>query len=139
MLPKNKKLKPACDNLAERIAFSFLAQPQKTVSVQKAKVIFAYEPEQEDELRLELGDIIVVIDPNVFDGWIKGELNGKSGLIPDNFVELLPKVNVNFDPDPPPVTPISSQRSVKRAAKQDPGKQEQLPKSHVCFFYIRCS
>ena len=52
----------------------------------KARVTFSYKPEQDDELVLEVGDIITnITDVDV--GWCEGELNGKKGMFPDNFVE----------------------------------------------------
>lgn len=52
----------------------------------KAVVIFSYKAEEEDELTLEVGDIINnIVDTE--DGWCKGELNGRRGMFPENFVE----------------------------------------------------
>ncbi|KAL9968627.1 hypothetical protein ACROYT_G020739 [Oculina patagonica] len=52
----------------------------------RARVTFSYKPEQDDELALEVGDIITnVVDVDV--GWCEGELNGKKGVFPNNFVE----------------------------------------------------
>lgn len=61
-------------------------------AVGKAKVLFEYTPENDDELALKVGDIVTVLNKEVYetDGWWEGELNGKVGLFPDNFVELLP-------------------------------------------------
>ncbi len=54
-------------------------------------VKFPYPAENADELNIEKGDIITVIDKNLEDeGWWKGELNGRVGVFPDNFVEPLP-------------------------------------------------
>ena len=55
-------------------------------------VMFPYEPENPDELKLFEGDIITVLDKEVPDseGWWEGEVNGKVGMFPNNFVELLP-------------------------------------------------
>ena len=51
-----------------------------------ARVTFSYKAEQEDELSLEVGDVIKnIVDTNV--GWCEGELNGKRGMFPNNFVE----------------------------------------------------
>ena len=51
-----------------------------------ARVTFSYKPEQEDELSLEVGDVIKnIVDTDV--GWCEGELNGKRGMFPNNFVE----------------------------------------------------
>lgn len=54
----------------------------------RARVTFSYKPEQEDELSLDVGDIITnIVDVDV--GWCEGELNGKKGMFPNNFVEEL--------------------------------------------------
>lgn len=95
------------------------AQPT-TKPVQKAKVTFAYDPEQEDELKLDIGDVVIITNKNVFEGWMEGLLNGKKGLFPDNFVEMLPMENVKSEPGLPAPNNINGQKSVKRAAKQDP-------------------
>ena len=31
-----------------------------------------------------------ILESDVNEGWSRGELNGKTGLFPDNFVKLLP-------------------------------------------------
>lgn len=51
---------------------------------------------------------------------MEGLLNGKKGLFPDNFVEMLPMENVKSEPGLPAPNNINGQKSVKRAAKQDP-------------------
>lgn len=57
---------------------------------ERALVEFDYEGEQSDELTLHKGDILYILEKDVNEGWSKGELNGKVGLFPDNFVKLLP-------------------------------------------------
>ena len=94
-----------------------------TKTVQKARATFAYNPEQQDELKLTVGDIVVISNAKVFDGWMEGELNGKKGLFPDNFVELLPLETINVDESSTESTPkggIEPKKSVKRAAKENP-------------------
>lgn len=55
------------------------------------KVLYPYEPANGDELELIEGDIITIISKELPDkGWWKGELHGKAGVFPDNFVTLLP-------------------------------------------------
>ncbi|XP_049283326.1 mucin-5AC isoform X1 [Anopheles funestus] len=55
------------------------------------KVLFAYQPANEDELKLVEGDIITILSKDLPDkGWWKGELRGRVGVFPDNFVSLLP-------------------------------------------------
>ena len=58
------------------------------------KVVFEYEAKELDELTLHVGDIIqncMIVEK----GWMQGELNGKRGVFPDNFV-------VEITPPPPP-------------------------------------
>ncbi|XP_028414309.1 CD2-associated protein-like isoform X2 [Dendronephthya gigantea] len=67
-------------------------RPPKVASKGKEKVLveFDYDGEQSDELTLHVGDIVTVLEKDVNEGWSKGELNGKIGLFPDNFVKILP-------------------------------------------------
>ena len=56
----------------------------------RAIVRYPYTAANGDELTLAEGDIITVLDQNIVDaGWWKGELKGRVGVFPDNFVELL--------------------------------------------------
>ncbi|VVC96268.1 unnamed protein product [Leptidea sinapis] len=49
------------------------------------------KPVNEDELSLCEGDIVNIVSKEAPDrGWWRGELNGKVGLFPDNFVQILP-------------------------------------------------
>lgn len=55
------------------------------------KVLYAYNPLNEDELKLVEGDVVTLLSKELPDkGWWKGELRGKIGVFPDNFVTLLP-------------------------------------------------
>lgn len=53
-------------------------------------VEFDYEAQQEDELSLRVGDIIVKVTKDD-GGWWKGEIDGRRGLFPDNFVREMKK------------------------------------------------
>jgi len=62
----------------------------------RAVVRFPYSAANEDELTLHEGEIVTVLDQNIVDnGWWKGELKGRVGVFPDNFVELLPSDEVS--------------------------------------------
>lgn len=64
--------------------------PPKPIREQ-CRVLYAYNPANEDELRLVEGDFVTVLNKDLPDrGWWKGELRGKTGVFPDNFVTLLP-------------------------------------------------
>jgi len=60
-------------------------QPQQS-SQPKAKAMYAYAGQTQDELSFKDGDIIIIHkkDPG---GWWEGELNGKRGWIPANYVQ----------------------------------------------------
>lgn len=69
-----------------------------TAAVEKAVVRYSYSADNEDELSLKENEIIVILDKELEDaGWWKGELNGKVGVFPDNFVELIPAEEVNLE------------------------------------------
>ena len=48
---------------------------------------YEYKAEQEDELTLKVGDIITGV-LTADGGWWEGELNGKKGMFPENFVKV---------------------------------------------------
>uniref|UniRef100_A0A8C5DIT3 Osteoclast-stimulating factor 1 n=1 Tax=Gouania willdenowi TaxID=441366 RepID=A0A8C5DIT3_GOUWI len=54
----------------------------------QCKVLFDYQPANEDELELKVGDTIDIIE-EVEEGWWSGSMNGRSGLFPSNFVKEL--------------------------------------------------
>ncbi|XP_078537324.1 SH3 domain-containing protein 21 isoform X3 [Lissotriton helveticus] len=87
------------------------------------KVMFDYLASNNDELSLKTGDIILVLRKELEDdGWWEGELNGKTGLFPDNFVMLLSPV-ANVQSDKPPVR----KATVKVAVKPDSAVPEKKP------------
>jgi len=54
-------------------------------------VLFPYTAMNDDELSLLEGQIITIVTKEVEDkGWWKGEVSGRVGVFPDNFVKLLP-------------------------------------------------
>ncbi|XP_072179949.1 cytoplasmic protein NCK2-like isoform X1 [Diadema setosum] len=52
---------------------------------QLAQVIFQYKAAQDDELNLNKGDMVNVLEKSG-DGWWRGECNGESGWFPSNYV-----------------------------------------------------
>lgn len=57
----------------------------------KVRAIYAYTGLEADELSFEEDDIIIDCE-TIDDGWMKGRLekNGQIGLLPSNYVEILP-------------------------------------------------
>ncbi|XP_072275934.1 SH3 domain-containing protein 21 [Pyxicephalus adspersus] len=93
--------------------------PSSTQSLcnEYARVMFDYTPAMPDELPLKKGDVVSLISKETEDeGWWKGELNGKTGFFPDNFVILLP-LNSQIKASKPPKRISTVKGSV---AKKDP-------------------
>ncbi|KAH8308382.1 hypothetical protein KR059_011333, partial [Drosophila kikkawai] len=66
------------------------------------RVEFPYAPQNDDELELKVGDIITVISTELPDkGWWRGEIRGKVGVFPDNFVNMLAPSEGESPPPPP--------------------------------------
>ncbi|KAH8313231.1 hypothetical protein KR067_002417, partial [Drosophila pandora] len=67
------------------------------------RVEFPYAPQNDDELELKVDDIITVITTELPDkGWWKGELRGKVGVFPDNFVKMMAPSEGDAVAPPPP-------------------------------------
>lgn len=67
---------------------------RKPQNVECCKVMYDYKPKAEDELELKKGDVVVVLNKETEDeGWWRGELNGRCGYFPDNFVMLIEPVS----------------------------------------------
>nr|XP_022919406.1 CD2-associated protein-like [Onthophagus taurus] len=62
-------------------------KPVKTL----CEVKYTYKAQNDDELTLKEGDLITLISKDGVDaGWWRGELNGRVGVFPDNFVVIIP-------------------------------------------------
>jgi septal ring factor EnvC (AmiA/AmiB activator) len=90
----------------------------------KAKVLFAYQAQQPDELTLQVGEIIAVVDKSDPDWWT-GSINGRSGAVPSNFVELLPAESGESKTDPSQAVKALEERAVT-AEQQLRQLQQQL-------------
>jgi len=57
---------------------------------ESARCFYPYFAQNDDELTLQEGDIVNIISKDCEDeGWFRGELRGKIGLFPDNFVKII--------------------------------------------------
>lgn len=54
----------------------------------RTKAMYDYQASADDEISFKEGDIIIVLEQHP-DGWWFGELNGKKGLFPGNYTELI--------------------------------------------------
>ena len=62
-------------------------------------MLFDYDAEADDELTLKEGDIVRNIEKKE-DGWWEGDLHGKRGMFPENFVEEIKPVVVTESKPP---------------------------------------
>ncbi|XP_004435233.1 PREDICTED: SH3 domain-containing kinase-binding protein 1 isoform X2 [Ceratotherium simum simum] len=109
----------------------------RTKTKDYCKVIFPYEAQNDDELTIKEGDIVTLINKDCIDvGWWEGELNGRRGVFPDNFVKLLPpdfeKEGNRPKKPPPPSAPVIKQGAGTSERKHEikkipPERPETLP------------
>ncbi|XP_066242346.1 rho GTPase-activating protein 10 isoform X2 [Saccopteryx leptura] len=64
-------------------------KPPESVASRKARAVYPCEAEHSSELSFEIGAIFEDVQTSREPGWLEGTLNGKRGLIPQNYVKLL--------------------------------------------------
>ncbi len=67
---------------------NFTKSATATTALRKAKAIYDYEATEDNELSFKEGDIISIISEEMA-GWCVGELNGRKGMFPVNFVQQI--------------------------------------------------
>lgn len=83
------------------------------------KATFHYEATNQDELDLKEGEVILILSKDTGEpGWWRGEVNGKQGVFPDNFVSLLPESDKET---------LTSKGSIKVLSKQEPEERPKKP------------
>lgn len=68
--------------------------------------MYDYVAQNDDELAFQKGQVITVLNKDDCDWW-KGELNGREGLFPSNYVKLTTDTDPSTQCEYPP-TPIVS-------------------------------
>ncbi|XP_070842144.1 SH3 domain-containing kinase-binding protein 1 isoform X4 [Chaetodon trifascialis] len=110
--PRSMDVDSEGDKAIEGKAASVAPETMKTEPDSKAKgreqckVLFPYEAQNEDELSIKEGDIVNIITKECADaGWWMGEIGGRQGVFPDNFVKLLEVEKERPKKPPPPSAP----------------------------------
>ncbi|XP_062255789.1 SH3 domain-containing protein 21 isoform X1 [Platichthys flesus] len=92
--------------------------------VECCQAMFDYKAVAEDELDMKKGDIVVLLRKETEDeGWWEGEINGRHGLFPDNFVMVIPPMD-SLKPgttSQPPARSISKKLTGKVSAMEKVG------------------
>ncbi|EJU03500.1 hypothetical protein DACRYDRAFT_99146 [Dacryopinax primogenitus] len=63
--------------------------PPTEPTISRVRALHTFEATQRGELAFEKGDIIKVVD-RAFKDWWRGQLRGKTGIFPVNYIEVLP-------------------------------------------------
>ncbi|KAJ8397665.1 hypothetical protein AAFF_G00436640 [Aldrovandia affinis] len=110
---------------AAKPAHSNMTDSDKVDGESKAKVkeyckaTFPFDSTNEDELTLKEGDIIHVLNKETGEpGWWRGEISGKEGVFPDNFVTLISEAEKET---------LISRGSIKLSSKQDSEEKPRKP------------
>ncbi|KRT79233.1 Pleckstrin homology domain containing protein [Oryctes borbonicus] len=84
----------ACDTVRKtNISTSATSSGRSSPSfapVRRVRTLYACLGENDGELSFEPNQIITNVKQSQEPGWLEGTLNGKTGLIPENYVEMLP-------------------------------------------------
>uniref|UniRef100_H3B383 CD2 associated protein n=1 Tax=Latimeria chalumnae TaxID=7897 RepID=H3B383_LATCH len=122
-VPSGAKLPPAQNSELMR------PEPESKPRIKECcKALYSYEGTNDDELSLKEGDIVLIINKETGEqGWWEGELNGKRGVFPDNFVTLLsePEKDIEKPKKPPPPIKVPASKPEFPAGEKKP-----LPLKH---------
>ncbi|XP_043928201.1 SH3 domain-containing kinase-binding protein 1 isoform X3 [Protopterus annectens] len=104
----------------------------RTKTKEYCKVLFPYEAQNEDELTIKESEIVTITNKECADiGWWEGEVGGRRGVFPDNFVKLLPPDFEKERPKkpPPPSAPSAKPMQDKKTdvRKIPPERPDTLP------------
>ncbi|CAG8591516.1 1767_t:CDS:10 [Acaulospora morrowiae] len=88
---------PKTDEVEESIEQSMEVE-KKQDEIKLAKVEYDYQANEYDELSLDVGDIVTILEQGE-NGWWKGDLNGKIGSFPANHVKLIEKKSAEEEND----------------------------------------
>ncbi|XP_048453293.1 CD2-associated protein isoform X3 [Rhincodon typus] len=92
------------------------------------KAVFAYEANNSDELSFKEGDHILLTSKDTGDkGWWKGELNGKQGVFPDNFVVVIAETEREKPKKPLPSTKVQASKPEPPPAEKKLELKKVLP------------
>ena len=86
----------------------------KKLCMPQCRCTFEYTAQGPDELTLKVGDTITILE-QAEEGWWEGTLNGKTGMFPNNFIELLP---LHAQARQQPLSPSSGQSVVQGYLQQ---------------------
>uniref|UniRef100_A0A8C5WWX0 Dynamin-binding protein n=1 Tax=Laticauda laticaudata TaxID=8630 RepID=A0A8C5WWX0_LATLA len=87
----------------------------------QARALMSLSAQMEEELDFREGDVIIIVgipEP----GWFEGEIQGRRGIFPEGFVELLGPLKTNNNPDDPTSSEIPKINGTKDTYPQEEEK-----------------
>ncbi|XP_026533812.1 dynamin-binding protein [Notechis scutatus] len=87
----------------------------------QARALMSLSAQMEEELDFQEGDVIIIVgipEP----GWFEGEIQGRRGIFPEGFVELLGPLKTNNNPDDPTSSEIPKINGTKDTYPQEEEK-----------------
>ncbi|KAK2713007.1 hypothetical protein QYM36_011641 [Artemia franciscana] len=82
--------KPLSSDTLDRVMLPSTLTGNPSGRVRRVRTLYACRGDNQSELSFEPNQIITNVLPSKEPGWLEGMLNGKVGLIPENYVEYLP-------------------------------------------------
>ncbi|KAI8996810.1 hypothetical protein BDB01DRAFT_845530 [Pilobolus umbonatus] len=62
--------------------------PISGIQKQQAKAIYTYDAQREDELTIEEGETVDILEADDGSGWVKAQVGNEIGLVPANYVKI---------------------------------------------------
>ncbi|XP_074816616.1 rho GTPase-activating protein 26 isoform X2 [Natator depressus] len=88
-LHSNSTLQPNLNSSDPDLEVIKPRRPNSLSPFRKARALYACKAEHDSELSFTAGIVFDNVHPSQEPGWLEGTLNGKTGLIPENYVEFL--------------------------------------------------
>jgi hypothetical protein len=80
-----------CDQFLVRFSLAGMVRDEEDeeipTSITQAKVLYAYTPREDDELNVETGMIVSILQME--DDWWQCECDGEIGMLPSNYLKIL--------------------------------------------------
>ncbi|XP_021006388.1 rho GTPase-activating protein 26 isoform X7 [Mus caroli] len=89
ILNSSSSLQPNLNSSDSNLDVVKPTRPSSLTPFRKAKALYACQAEHDSELSFTAGTVFDNVHPSQEPGWLEGTLNGKTGLIPENYVEFL--------------------------------------------------
>ncbi|XP_041950889.1 CD2-associated protein [Alosa sapidissima] len=104
----------------------------KTKVKEYCKASYAYDATNQDELDIKEGDIIEILTKDTGEpGWWRGEINGREGVFPDNFVVLISEIDKEKPKKPPPPLKTTGDKMVQDHKPSKPAAPMVPPKKPI--------